>query len=204
MSHSQHLNYGRKLPIHQGEWEPLKQQSASALNPRWKTLRRLRNRRHRALDLTRKSQSCQRSKYHANAASYSRLAASWNWTSLLPMRQSGRNPASDVFPRNGLGFPGVQFGNAAAYFLVPSALGSLVNRRVQAFHQRASQVRALLLGERKRLLQQIESLLGHVAIIPRPYCQRVRHRLFPSAVAMCPTERPPQAVISRSSPLVTS
>jgi hypothetical protein len=115
----------------------------------------------------RKAARSLRSKYHANAASNSRLAASWNSTALLPMRQPRRNPALDLVPWNGRCFPGVQFVDAAANFLVPRVLGALVNCRVQTFHQRARQIRALLLGKRERLLQEIEGLLRHSGIIPR-------------------------------------
>jgi hypothetical protein len=48
------------------------------------------------------------------------------------------------------------------------AVRSLVNGSVKAFHERASQIRALLLRKRERLLKQIKSLLRHALIIPRP------------------------------------
>jgi hypothetical protein len=57
MRHSQDLNYGRKLPVHDSEWEPLQQKPARATSARRKTLERIGNRRNGTLDLARKSQS---------------------------------------------------------------------------------------------------------------------------------------------------
>src|SRR5260370_4943185 len=57
MRHSQDLNYGRKLPIHDSEREPLQQKPARAAGTSWRTLRRIGNRRNSTPDLPRKSQS---------------------------------------------------------------------------------------------------------------------------------------------------
>src|SRR6266568_2067848 len=113
-----------------------------------------------------------RSKYHWKAASYSRAAASWNSTSLLAMRQSGRNPVTDLFPRNCLCFAGVQFGDAASDLLVPCGLSAWVRGTVEAVHQRTSQVCAFLLGEGESLPEEILSLLSHGVIIPLVSCLR--------------------------------
>src|SRR5882757_2013274 len=94
-----------------------------------------------------------------------------------PKEAPGTHATPDLIPRNCLRFPRIQVGNATAYFLIPRALHSLVNFLVEAFHQGACQIRALLLGKRKRFLKQIESLLRHFAIIT-PLLQRA-HRLKP-------------------------
>ncbi len=57
MRHSQDLNYGRKLPIHDSEREPLQQKPARAAGTSRRTLRRIGNRRNSTPDLARKSQS---------------------------------------------------------------------------------------------------------------------------------------------------
>src|SRR6266404_7745590 len=88
-----------------------------------------------------------------------------------PKEASGIQATPNLVPRNCLRFPRIQVGNATAYFLIPRALHSLVNFLVEAFHQRACQIRALLLGKRERFLKQIKSLLRHFAIIT-PLLQR--------------------------------
>jgi len=116
-----------------------------------------------------------RSKYHWKAASYSSAAASWNSTSLLAIRQFGRNPVTDLFPRNRLYSAGVQIGDAASDLLVPCGLSAWVRGTVEAVHQRTSQVRAFLLGKGESPPEEILSLLSHGVIILLGRCpQRVR------------------------------
>ena len=57
MGHSQDLNYGRKLPVHDSEWESLQQKPARATSAGWKTPGRSGNPRNGPLDIARKSQS---------------------------------------------------------------------------------------------------------------------------------------------------
>src|SRR6267142_2133300 len=89
------------------------------------------------------------------------------WKLLLesPKEAPGTHAASDLVPRNCLRFPRIQVGNATAYFLIPRALHSLVNFLVEAFHQRARQIRALLLGKSERFLKQIKILFRSFVII---------------------------------------
>src|SRR5438270_11006657 len=89
-----------------------------------------------------------------------------------PKEAPRTHAAPDLVPRNCLRFPRIQVGNAIAYFFIPRALHSLVNFLVEAFHQRACQIRALLLGKRERFLKQIKSLLRHFAIISRSCKER--------------------------------
>ncbi len=82
------------------------------------------------------------------------------------MSKSGGDPCSNLFPWNGFCFAGVQVRDTAGDLLVPSVLDTLVYGGVEAIKKRAGQSRTLLVGQRKRLLEQLESLASHKVIIP--------------------------------------
>src|SRR5258708_7826969 len=81
------------------------------------------------------------------------------------MLELGRNPIPDLIPSDGFHFSGIQLVNTTRNLFIPRCFNALVYRGVEAVDQRTRQLRALLVGERKSLLQQLGSLLSHIRII---------------------------------------
>src|SRR6266403_1174364 len=82
------------------------------------------------------------------------------------MRESGRQLLPNLFPRHRLHFSRVYVRNAPGDLFLPGLLGPFLYSAVEAGEQGIGQRRPLLFGERKRLLEQVKSLLRHSMIIP--------------------------------------
>lgn len=83
------------------------------------------------------------------------------------MSEFGRNPVTNLFPGNGLGFPGIEVLEAAGDFFVPGGFHGcgILRAAVQTLQQRARELGAFILAKGEGTLQQFRGVLRHGIII---------------------------------------
>ncbi len=83
------------------------------------------------------------------------------------MSEFGRNPVTDLFPRNGFCLAGIEVRDAAGDFHVPGGFYGfgIVLHVIQTFQQRARRFSALFRRKREGFLQQVRGFVSHAVTI---------------------------------------
>lgn len=157
----------RRHPVVDGEGKPLDQDATGSTFCLWIPRRCFAESLNGRREFT---EECGCGKYaaffvQAWASSTSPSAAGWNSTFIEPVEK----PLPDVFPRNRLYPTRVEFGDAAFDFGRPRRFDAFIGLSFERFEEQPCQVRAVLFGQFRRFLPQVDECPAHDVILrPAP------------------------------------